>query len=316
MSYHKSVLLDEAVQALQLKSEGIYVDGTLGAGGHSEAILKSKPDLKLYAFDQDQEAIDYASRRLASYKDRLVIIKDNFANLRTRLALEKVSSIDGILLDLGVSSRHLDSGERGFSFQEDYPLDMRMDNSSELTAETVLNTYSQEELTRIFRDYGEEKQAYRIAQEICELRETKPFRTTGDLSSLLEDLVKANPKYIIKTKARVFMALRIHVNDELGVLKRVLTDAVNILKPGGVISVITFHSLEDKLVKDFFREEEKECICPPNFPKCVCDKVSRLKILTRKPIVPCDQEIRENNRSRSAKLRIAIKRKWGSDESN
>ncbi|MBN2830145.1 MAG: 16S rRNA (cytosine(1402)-N(4))-methyltransferase RsmH [Candidatus Cloacimonetes bacterium] len=316
MSYHTSVLLDEAIQALQLKSGGIYVDGTAGSGGHSEAILKANPDIKLYAFDQDQEAIDYATRRLAPYKNRVVIIKDNFSNLRTRLALEKVASIDGILLDLGISSRHVDSGVRGFSFQEDYPLDMRMDQSKELTAEVVLNTYPLEDLVQIIRDYGEEKQAYKIAQEICERREVKPFKTTGDLSTLIDDIIKANPKFIIKTKARVFMALRIHINDELGALKQVLVDAVNILKPGGVIAIISFHGGEDKLIKEFFREEEKECVCPPSFPKCICNKVSRLKILTKKPIVPCEQEIRENSRSRSAKLRVAIKRRWGNDESS
>ncbi|MDP8231662.1 MAG: 16S rRNA (cytosine(1402)-N(4))-methyltransferase RsmH, partial [Candidatus Zophobacter franzmannii] len=193
---------------------------------------------------------------------------------------------------------------------------MRMDQSAKLTAEDVVNNASEEELVRIIREYGEEKQAYRIVQEILSVRASKPIKTTGELSAIIENVVKANPKFVVKSKARVFQALRIHVNDELGVLKKMLVDAVNILNPGGALVIITFHSLEDKLVKDFFKYEEKECLCPSTFPACRCDKVSRLKILTKKPIVACEQELNENRRSRSAKLRVAIKRRWGSDESN
>ncbi len=314
--YHTSVLLDESVQSLQIKPKGIYVDGTLGSGGHAKAILESEPTIKLFGFDQDQEAIDYATNRLSAYADRITIIKDNFANIRTQLAWHKVSSIDGILLDLGVSSRQFDSGERGFSFQENYPLDMRMDRQTDYTAKEALNELSLEELTTIIREYGEEKQAYKIAKAIIERRLDKPFETTRELSDIIEKVVKGNPKFIIKSKARVFQAIRIHVNNELGVLTKVMEDALNILNPGGVMSIITFHSLEDRLVKDFFKLQEKDCICPPNFPKCVCDKYSRLKILGKKPIVACEQEIRENSRSRSAKLRVAVKTRWGNGEQN
>ncbi len=314
--YHTSVLLNESVQSLQLKPNGIYVDGTMGAGGHSKAILEENSTIRLYCFDQDQEAIDYASKRLSPFGERVTIIKDNFANIRTQLAWCKINSIDGILLDLGVSSRQFDSGERGFSFQEDYPLDMRMDQSGKLTAKDVLNELTLEELTKIIRDYGEEKQAFKISKAIIEAREIKPLETTGELSRIIEKIVKGNPKLVTKSKARVFQALRIHVNDELGVLKKVLEDALNILNPGGIMAIITFHSLEDRLVKEFFKYQEKDCTCPPNFPRCVCDKVSRLKIISKKPIVACEQEIRENSRSRSAKLRVAVKTRWGSDEQN
>ncbi|MFO7896207.1 MAG: 16S rRNA (cytosine(1402)-N(4))-methyltransferase RsmH [Candidatus Cloacimonadales bacterium] len=302
-NYHIPVFLSECVEALNLRDEGIYVDATLGGGGHSQRILQSGKNIKLFAFDQDPDAIEHNLTLQAAYPDNLILIQDNFANLRTQLALHRIKKIDGILFDLGISSHQIDLDSRGFSFSLDGKLDMRMDQSGETTAADFINSSSLEELTKVFREYGEEKQAYKIAKALVQVREAKPFETTKQFSEFLDKCTNSNKR--IKTKARIFQAIRIYINRELEVLHSSLTAAIKILNPGGRIVVLSYHSLEDRLVKQVFRYEAEPCICPPGFPQCVCDKVSRIKILTKKPLVPSSKEIAENSRARSAKLRIA-----------
>jgi len=307
MTYHKPVMLNECIDALNIKDNSIIVDATMGGGGHSEAILESNPNVKLYTFDQDPDAIEFASKRLRKYGNRVTIIEDNFENLRTRLAFCEVNRVDGILFDLGVSSFQIDESSRGFSFSQDSPLDMRMDKSRELTAEMILNEYSLEDLTGVIRDFGEEKAAWKIANLIVKEREKKKFKTSTDLNQLIQANFKMNPKFLTKTLSRVYQALRIEVNREMEVLKGVLKDALNILNPGGRLVIESYHSLEDKIVKDFLKFESLECTCPPHFPICICGKKSTLKILTKKPLTAGKEEVTSNNRARSAKLRIAEK---------
>ncbi|HCX72927.1 MAG TPA: 16S rRNA (cytosine(1402)-N(4))-methyltransferase RsmH [Candidatus Cloacimonas sp.] len=304
--YHIPVMLKESVQALQLQPYGVYVDATAGGGGHTREILRSEPTVQVYAFDRDEEALAETKKNCNQYANRLHLIKDNFANLRTRLALEKVKLIDGILFDLGVSSHQIDSSERGFSFRMEGNLDMRMDASQTKTASDIVNKFPYEELVRIFRDYGEEREATNIAKAIVSYRLNKKIKTTEELADIIDKATYSRRK--IKAKARIFQAIRIFLNRELESLETALKEAVDILKPGGRIAVISYHSLEDRLVKKFFKFEEKSCICPPNFPKCVCDKKSRLKILTKKPIIATQLEVESNSRARSAKLRIAEKK--------
>ncbi len=304
--YHVPVLLSECIEALDLQDGKIYLDATFGGGGHSCGILESGKDIKLYAFDQDPDSIEQSKILQNKYPEKFVMIKENFANIRTGLALERIKKVDGILFDLGVSSHQINDPSRGFSFRGDGYLNMRMDQDSLLTAADVVNTYSFEELTKIFREYGEEKEAARIARNIILERSKKEIKTTLQLSTIIENCIISHKS--IKAKARIFQALRIYINKEMDVLQTALNDSIKILNPGGRIAVISYHSLEDRIVKNLFKYEERSCICPPEFPKCVCDKVSTLKILSKKPIIPTSQEIENNPRSRSAKLRIAQKR--------
>jgi 16S rRNA (cytosine1402-N4)-methyltransferase len=302
-NYHIPVFLEECVEALNLKQSGIYVDATLGGGGHTRKILESGKELTLFAFDQDPDALQHNLALQQKYPNRLILVQDNFANLRTQLALHRIKKIDGILFDLGISSHQIDLDSRGFSFSLDGKLDMRMDQMGEVTAADFINKSSLEDLSKVFREYGEEKQAYKIAKAILQAREQKPFVTTKQFSDFLDTCTNSNKR--IKTKARIFQAIRIYINRELEVLRSSLTDAIKILNPGGRIVVLSYHSLEDRLVKQIFKYEAEACICPPGFPKCVCDKQARIKILTKKPLVPKAAEIARNSRARSAKLRIA-----------
>ncbi len=304
--YHVPVLLAECLEALDLQDGKIYVDATFGGGGHSKKILESGKDIKLFAFDQDPDSIEQSKILTEKYPEKFVMIKENFANIRTGLALERIKKVDGILFDLGVSSHQINEPARGFSFSGDGDLNMRMDQNTELTAADVVNTYSFEELAKIFREYGEEKEAARIASNIILERAKKEIQTTLQLSTIIENCIIS--KKSIKAKARIFQALRIYINKEMEVLKTALNDSVKILNHGGRIVVISYHSLEDRIVKNIFKYEAKSCICPPEFPLCVCDKVATLNIISRKPVVPTVQEIEKNPRARSAKLRIAQKR--------
>lgn len=296
------MLLKESVDALALQSGGIYVDATLGGGGHAEYILQSQTGIRLFAFDQDEDSLQQ-TRHLAEEYPNLTIIHDNFANLRTCLALERIKKIDGILFDLGVSSHQINQPDRGFSFSLEGKLDMRMDTSAEMTAYDIINHFDPYELKKIFLEYGEEKEAGKIAKAIAEARNQKHLETTLELAEIIDKTVFSKQK--IKAKARVFQALRIYINGEMEVLQTALSDAVKMLNPGGRIVVISYHSLEDRIVKKFFQNEEKECVCPSNFPQCVCGKKSTLKILTRKPLLPAEDEINRNPRARSAKMRYA-----------
>jgi 16S rRNA (cytosine1402-N4)-methyltransferase len=308
MNYHTPVMLEECLQALQLHNHGIYVDATLGGGGHTEAMLLANPTIRVFAFDQDEDAIIQNQPLLAKYADRLLLIQDNYSRLRTRLALEKIKGIDGILFDLGISTHQIDVPERGFSFQLEGDLDMRMNRESGISAAEVLKTFSYEQLAQMFREFGEEPEAGKIARLIIKNRDTQPLQTTAELANLLDAAFPQNPKYMTKLKARIFQALRIYVNQELEHLETALSDSVNLLNPCGRIVVMSYHSLEDRVVKTIFRKEEKACTCPDIFPQCVCGKVSRLKLINRKPILPSTAEILQNSRARSAKLRIAEKK--------
>jgi 16S rRNA (cytosine1402-N4)-methyltransferase len=300
-------MLKQCIEALNIRDNSIIVDGTMGGGGHSQSILEANDSAILYAFDQDPDAIAFASKRLEKFGKRVNIIQDNFVNMRTRLAFEEVNRVDGILFDLGVSSFQIDEAERGFTFSQDSPLDMRMDKSRDLTAEVIINTYDLDGLTKIIRDYGEEKSARKIASLIVSQRAKRPIRTSSDLNKLIEDNFKINPKFLTKMLSRLYQALRIEVNCEMEVLSSVLKDALNILNPGGRLVVESYHSLEDKIVKDFMKYESLNCTCPPHFPICICGKKSTLSILTRKPIVADNEELSNNSRARSAKLRVAEK---------
>jgi 16S rRNA (cytosine1402-N4)-methyltransferase len=307
MSYHIPVLLKESMAYLNLKAGGVYVDATLGGGGHTEAMLSNKEIKQVYAFDQDEDAISYTSNRLKKYQERLTLIKANFADMRTELALRRVKSIDGILFDLGVSSHQLDTAERGFSFDKDGRLDMRMDRQTEQTARDILNNMPTAELARIFRQYGEEQAAYKIAGWIVAARKSRPLETTGDLTAILESNMRSNPILITKTKARIFQALRIYLNRELEVLASTLNDAINLLNPAGRMVVISYHSLEDRIVKTSINEAARGCICPKTVLKCVCNIKPRVKNLTPRTIQASAEEIKKNGRARSAKLRAVEK---------
>lgn len=307
---HSPVLLDECIESLNIKKDGIYLDGTLGGAGHSLEILKRLDKGTLIGIDQDDTALEVAGERLkkACRNAELILIKGNFRNM-ARLACERgIGGVDGILLDIGVSSYQLDEAERGFSYQHDAPLDMRMDRTQTLDAMTIINTYEEKELKDIIREYGEENWAARIASFIVQARKESRIETTGQLVDIIKAAIPAQARREGPHPAkRTFQALRIAVNDELGALKEALQGAVQLLKPQGRLSVITFHSLEDRIVKNDFQAREKPCTCPPSFPVCVCGKKPELKVLTRKPILPSEEELERNPRSRSAKLRTAQK---------
>lgn len=306
---HVSVLLKETVEGLAVKPDGIYVDGTLGGGGHSEEVLKQLTTGKLIGIDQDENALKAATERLKKYGDKFIPVRDNFSNIKDVLKTLKIDKIDGMMMDLGVSSHQLDEKERGFSYRFDAPLDMRMDRRRDLDAYKVVNTYSEDELNDIIKSYGEEKWARRIAKFICEDRAEKPIETTLELVDLIYRAIPAGARREGGHPAkRTFQAIRIEVNDELGILTRTIEDITSVLNKKGRISIITFHSLEDRLVKQAFKALAQGCICPPEIPICVCNNEPKLKIITRKPILPSEEELETNSRSKSAKLRVAQKK--------
>lgn len=303
---HFSVMLNECINGLNIKQNGVYVDCTLGGGGHSSKILENLNSLgKLIAIDQDECAINYCKEKFRD-KNNLIFVKDNFKNLDFILKELNISGVDGILMDLGVSSYQIDTDERGFSYMRDGELDMRMDRSQNLTAKIIVNEYDEGQLDYIFKIYGEEKYHRKIAKKIVEQRKIKQIKTTFDLVKLIDDVI---PRYEVKghSSKKVFQALRIEVNDELNILKNSIEDAIKNLKVGGRLVIITFHSLEDRIVKNVFNYSALECICPKQFPICTCDKKKEIKIINKKPILPLSSEISENSRSQSAKLRIVEK---------
>ena len=306
--HHVSVLLDECIEGLNIKPDGIYVDGTLGGAGHSGQIAKRLTTGRLIGIDRDTLALQVAGERLAPYKDNVTLVHSNFCEMAQVLKDLEIPGVDGILLDLGVSSPQLDDGSRGFSYMADAPLDMRMNNQDALTAEIVVNTWSQEELKRILYTYGEERYAPQIAAAICRRREENPIKTTLELVDIIRS---AMPAAALREKQhpakRSFQAIRIAVNDELGSVERVLEDAMDLLNPGGRLAIITFHSLEDRIVKTAMAAASKGCTCPPSFPVCVCGKKPKVKVISRKPIVSTQEELDRNPRARSAKLRVCEK---------
>lgn len=303
---HKSVLLRETIEYLKINPDGIYVDGTLGGGGHAYEICRRlSPKGKLIGIDQDEDAVRAAAQRLSEFEDRTQIIRSNYCRMREVLAEHGTEQVNGILLDLGVSSYQLDDPERGFTYRtEDAPLDMRMDKRQKLTAKELVNTYSETELYRIIRDYGEDKFAKNIAKHIAAAREEKTIETAGELTEVIKRAIPARMRMNGGHPAkRTFQAIRIELNGELEVLQESLEDMVKLLSPGGRICVITFHSLEDRIVKNIFRKCQHPCTCPADFPVCVCGKKSLGKTVTRKPILPSEEEIEYNSRAKSAKLR-------------
>ena len=306
--HHVSVLLDECLEGLNIRPDGIYVDGTLGGAGHSSCIAARLTTGRLIGIDRDPVALKAAGERLKPFGDRVTLVPSNFCEIRQVLEDLKIEGVDGILLDLGVSSPQLDDGSRGFSYMVDAPLDMRMNNEDVLTACTVVNTWPQEELKRILYTYGEERYAPQIASAICRRRAEKPIETTLELVDVIRS---AMPPAALREKQhpakRSFQAIRIAVNDELASVEKVVRDAIPLLNPGGRLAVITFHSLEDRIVKTGMAEAAKGCTCPPNFPVCVCGKKPLVKIISRKPIVSGAEELERNPRARSAKLRICEK---------
>ena len=301
---HISVLLNETVDGLNVRKNGIYVDGTLGGGGHSCEVLKRLDGSgMLYGIDQDEDAIKAASERLAAYENK-TIIRNNYRNAVNELKSRGVNGVDGIMLDLGVSSFQLDTPERGFTYKEDAPLDMRMDRRQELTAADIVNTYSEDELYRIIRDYGEDRFAKNIAKHICIARSSKPVETTYELNEIIKNAIPAKIRATGgHPSKRTYQAIRIECNRELDVLKESIGEMIDFLNPGGRFSIITFHSLEDRIVKTLFRDAENPCTCPANLP-CVCGKKPKGKVISRKPILPGEEELEINSRSKSAKLRI------------
>ena len=305
---HISVLLKETVDGLDIKANGIYVDGTLGGGGHSEEILKRLENGVLIGIDQDENALKAASERLAIYGDKFIAVHDNFSNIIEILKKLNIKKIDGMMMDLGVSSYQLDEADRGFSYRYDAELDMRMDQSQPFTAKEIINTYSEDELNRVIRDYGEENWARRIAKFICEKREEASIESTQELVDIIYSAIPANARREGGHPAkRTFQAIRIEVNGELEIIKQTIKDITSILNKKGRISIITFHSLEDRLVKQTYKELAKGCICPRELPLCVCNNEPKLKIITKKPITASDAELEHNSRSKSAKLRVAKK---------
>ncbi len=303
---HTSVLLDETVESLHIKPEGVYLDGTLGGGGHALEVCKRLNEKgRLFGIDQDADAVAAAKERLKDYSDRVTIIRDNYQNARETLAEHGVDKVDGIVLDLGVSSYQLDNAERGFSYMHDAPLDMRMDSRQSLTARDIVNGYDERELYRIIRDYGEDQFAKNIAKHIVQARTEKPIETTFELNDLIKAAIPAKMRAVGgHPSKRTFQAIRIECNHELEVLRSSLDDMIKMLNPEGRLCIITFHSLEDRIVKSFFREMENPCKCPADFPVCVCGKVPYGRAVPRKPILPSEKEIEENPRAKSAKLRV------------
>ncbi len=306
--HHVSVLLEECLEGLHIRQDGVYVDGTLGGGGHSYRIAAELTTGRLVGIDRDTVALRAAGERLAAFGQTVTLVHANFSEMARVLEELGLDGADGVLLDLGVSSPQLDDGQRGFSYMTDAPLDMRMDGSAALSADTVVNTWPQEELKRILYAYGEERYAPQIAAAICRSRETAPIRTTLELVDIIRG---AMPSAALREKQhpakRSFQAIRIAVNDELSAVEKGVREAIGCLRPGGRLAVITFHSLEDRIVKNAMAEAAKGCTCPPDFPVCVCGKKPKVKLITRKPIVPTAEEIARNPRARSAKLRVCEK---------
>ena len=306
--HHVSVLLEECIQGLAIKPDGIYVDGTLGGAGHSSRIAAKLTTGRLIGIDRDNVALEAAAERLKPYEDRVTLVHANFCDMDQALQELGIDKVDGILLDLGVSSPQLDDGQRGFSYMTDAPLDMRMNGEDTRDARQIVNTWSYEELKRILYDYGEERFAPRIAAAICRRREQAPIETTLELVDVIKSAMPASALREKQHPAkRSFQAIRIAVNDELGAVETVMKKAVPLLNPGGRLAVITFHSLEDRIVKNAMAEAAKGCTCPPSFPVCVCGKKPQVRIVTRKPIVSGEEELERNPRARSAKLRICEK---------
>ncbi len=304
--HHVPVLFEECIEGLCIEKDGIYVDGTLGGAGHSSAIAAKLQGGRLIGIDRDENAIAAASKRLESFADRVTIVKNNFSNIKQVLSDLHIEKINGALLDLGVSSHQLDAPERGFSYMHDAPLDMRMDRQASKSAYDVVNGYSEEDLANIIRSYGEENWAKRIAAFIAKRRAMKPVRTTGELVGIIKDAIPAGARQEGGHPAkRTFQAIRIEVNGELEILKDAVKDFTDVIAPGGRLCIITFHSLEDRIIKDAFSALAQGCTCPREFPVCVCGGKSKVKIITRKPITATAQELECNSRSKSAKLRIA-----------
>lgn len=302
---HTSIMLDEVIENLKIKPAGIYMDGTLGGAGHSYSICEHLEDGRLIGIDQDGEAIAAATKRLEPFKENVTIIRNNYCNAKTALTEIGIDKVDGILLDLGVSSYQLDNEERGFSYRFDTALDMRMDKRQSLSAKEIINEYPEMELFRIIRDYGEDKFAKNIAKHIVRERNKKPIETTGELNDIIRASIPAKMRETGgHPSKRTFQAIRIECNRELEVLRDSLDDLIDLLNPGGRLCIITFHSLEDRIVKSAFKKAENPCTCPPEFPVCVCGKAPLGKVITRKPILPSNQEMEENSRSKSAKLRV------------
>ena len=304
---HKSVLLYETVDSLNIKPDGIYVDGTLGGGGHAYEVLKRLgPKGRLIGIDQDADAIQAASGRLKEYGEKVTIVRSNYRNIKEVLSSLGIEKVDGIYLDLGVSSYQLDTAERGFTYRENAPLDMRMSKTG-TSAQDLVNTYSTEDLSRIIREFGEEKYAWSIAKNIEKARAKAPITTTGQLAEIIRESMPYSARREKNPAKKTFQAIRIAVNGELDALSQVLDQAFDFLNPGGRFAIITFHSLEDRMVKQKFADFAKGCTCPPDFPVCICGKKPRGTLVSRKPITPTEKELAENRRSRSAKLRIVEK---------
>ena len=303
---HKSVLLNETIDGLNIKPDGIYVDGTLGGGGHAYEVCRRLGEKgSIVGIDQDAAAIEAASARLKDFGEKVTIVRSNYCDMKSKLHELGIDKVDGIVLDLGVSSYQLDTAERGFSYREDAPLDMRMDPRQKMTARDIVNDYTEADLYRVIRDYGEDKFAKNIAKHIVQARAVKPVETTAELS----EIIRASIPMKFQKKSghpakRTFQAIRIELNRELDVLRDSLDDMIDLLNPGGRLCIITFHSLEDRIVKSAFRKNENPCTCPPDFPVCVCGKKSKGSIITKKPILPSEEELEYNSRSKSAKLRI------------
>ena len=303
---HKSVLLNETIDGLNIKPDGIYVDGTLGGGGHAYEVCRRLGEKgSIVGIDQDAAAIEAASARLKDFGEKVTIVRSNYCDMKSKLHELGIDKVDGIVLDLGVSSYQLDTAERGFSYREDAPLDMRMDTRQKMTARDIVNDYTEADLYRVIRDYGEDKFAKNIAKHIVQARAVKPVETTAELS----EIIRASIPMKFQKKSghpakRTFQAIRIELHRELDVLRDSLDDMIDLLNPGGRLCIITFHSLEDRIVKSAFRKNENPCTCPPDFPVCVCGKKSKGSIITKKPILPSEEELEYNSRSKSAKLRI------------
>lgn len=307
---HKSVLLEETIENLNIKPDGIYVDGTLGGGGHSYHIAEQlSSNGRLIGIDQDADAIAAATKRLEPFSDRVTIVRNNYCNFEQVLKELSVDKVDGIVLDLGVSSYQLDTAERGFTYKTDAPLDMRMDQRQQLTAKDIVNTYSEFDLYRIIRDYGEDRFAKNIARHIVSARQIKPIETTFELNEVIKAAIPMKVRAVGGHPAKkTFQAIRIELNHELDVLEDSIDTMIDHLNDKGRICIITFHSLEDRIVKTRFRNCENPCTCPPDFPVCICGKKSKGKVITRKPIVPSEEELEENKRSKSSKLRVFERR--------
>lgn len=303
---HKSVLLKETIDGLKIKPDGIYVDGTLGGGGHASEVARRLSDKgSIIGIDQDAAAIEAAGIRLKDFGEKVTIVRSNYCDMKSQLGKLGIDKVDGIVLDLGVSSYQLDTAERGFSYREDAPLDMRMDRRQKMTARDIVNDYEERELYRVIRDYGEDKFAKNIAKHIVAARQKAPIETTGQLT----EIIRASIPMKFQKKSghpakRTFQAIRIELNQELEVLKNSLDAMIDLLNPEGRLCIITFHSLEERIVKSAFRKNENPCTCPSDFPVCVCGKISKGSIITRKPILPSKEEMEENSRAKSAKLRI------------